>query len=250
MKVLPYLFASLSIIVFASLAYSNLMLRNRIISVEQALEAETARTTEDILYMTLNDNFIESENARSNKHISILEESIDVKNKKWARVKQVRAIIQKELESIGTTHNQSINEITAIAAAIVDYSDQYDVPVPLIAAVMRTESAYDPLAISPTGASGLMQIVDSTAEEIAGDIGKRNYNIYKIADNVQFGTFYLWKMIKRFKGDLDLAIRAYNCGPQYVMKVQAGIYPSYPEETIRYLETVQSYEKAFKDAGL
>jgi hypothetical protein len=216
----------------------------------EALREDNARINEDILYLVSRANYNESENVVSNKRISILEKSVGTRDKRWAKIKQVRDVIQKEIEISRPESKQSIDEVTAIAGAIVDHSDQLDVPIPLIAAVMRTESAYNPLAVSPTGAKGLMQLVDSTAEEVAGEMGKRNYDIFKISDNVQLGTRYLWKMLKRFHGDQDLAIRSYNCGPEYTMKVVSGIFPDYPDETKKYLELVQARRKMFEDAGL
>jgi soluble lytic murein transglycosylase-like protein len=216
----------------------------------KALQQENSRINEDILYLVSRANYNESEIVVSDKRISILEKSIGVRDKRWAKIKQVRNMIQKEIEFARPESKQNIDEITTIASAIIDQSDQLDVPLSLVAALVRTESAYNPLAVSPTGAQGLMQLVPSTAEEVASDIGKRSYDIFRISDNIQLGTRYMWKMLKRFHGDQSLAIRSYNCGPIYVEKVQAGIYPDYPEETKKYLELVQARKKVFEDAGL
>ena len=131
--------------------------------------------------------------------------------------------------------------LTRYAGAVVDYSSEYDIPIPLILAVTRQESAFNPRAVSHAGAQGLMQLMPKTAKECVEDIGKRFYNIYDIRTNVQLGTFYLRKMLTKFKDDVELAVKAYNAGPTYVTKVLANEYSSYPKETIDYSEKVIKY---------
>jgi hypothetical protein len=214
------------------------------------LESEISLLNKALIEQSLSSADTDSEVSRLAKRVSIIEESLDAKSLRWVKIKKVREVIQKEMSSIGTSHGLSINEITAIASAVIDYSDQYDVPVPLIAAIMRTESAFNPMAVSPAGARGLMQLMPATAEEIAAELNRRNYSYHKIADNTQLGTWYIGKMLRRFKDDQSAAIRAYNCGPQFVEKVQAGIYNDYPNETKAYLESVLGRKKIFEDAGL
>jgi len=88
-----------------------------------------------------------------------------------------------------------------------------------------------------------------TAIEISNDIGKRNYNLFKVKDNIQFGTWYLWKMINHF-GDLEMGIRAYNCGPTCVERVRSQEYKDYPSETKKYVITVIEWKTVYENQGV
>jgi soluble lytic murein transglycosylase-like protein len=140
----------------------------------------------------------------------------------------------------------NIIDLTKYAGAVVDYSSEYDISIPLILAVTRQESAFNPRAVSHAGAQGLMQLMPQTAKECMEDIGKRFYNIFDIRTNVQLGTFYLRKMLTKFNEDIELAVKAYNAGPNYVLKVLAEEYESYPQETVGYSQKVLKYLEEYK----
>jgi len=179
------------------------------------------------------------------KRTSVIEESIEPENKRWALIKRVRPILERYARP-----KMNIVEYTTVASAIVQYSEDNDVPIALVLAVARRESAFNPKIESHAGAKGIMQVMPATASDIAGEIGKRHYNLYNAKHNIQLGTYYLWKMTDRFHGDVELAIKAYNCGPSYVEKIEAGIYKNYPEETIEYEKYVLKYKKEFEEMGL
>ena len=186
---------------------------------------------------------------KKTQQISVLEESIDPKNKRWAKIKLVRKVIQEISAKKGQRH--SITELTKIASSVVDSSEVSDVEIPLILAVMTQESAYNPKALSPKGAKGLMQLIDATAKECADDIGIRTYDVWRINDNTRLGTQYIWKMLNRFGLNLELAIKAYNCGPTCVENVEAGLWKSgYPEETRDYVIQVLTYKRMYENLGL
>ncbi len=106
----------------------------------------------------------------------------------------------------------------------------------LVRAVIYVESGEDPLAVSSKGAQGLMQLMPGTAEEVGvtDPLAPR--------DNVRGGISYLAQMLRRFDGDIRLALAAYNAGPAAVEKY--GGIPPYPE-TQRYVEKVMKiYQKA------
>ena len=91
----------------------------------------------------------------------------------------------------------------------------------LLAAMARTESSFDPSAVSPAGAQGLMQLMPATA---AG-LGVNNPMDPK--QNVEGGVKYLAQQLKAFDGDPKLALAAYNAGPAPVQA--CGCVPHYPE---------------------
>lgn len=99
----------------------------------------------------------------------------------------------------------------------------------LVQAVIQAESAWQPTAISRKGAQGLMQLTPGTA----GDLGVNN--AFDPAQNVDGGVKYLRMLLERYRGDLDLALAAYNAGPSAVDRAR-GV-PNYPE-TRAYVQKV------------
>jgi len=102
------------------------------------------------------------------------------------------------------------------------------IPAELIAAVVWVESAGNPAAVSPKGAKGLMQLMDSTARML----GVRN--VFDPEENLQAGARYLRQLLEEF-GSLPLALAAYNAGPARVRS--AGGIPPFAE-TRSYVERV------------
>jgi len=133
------------------------------------------------------------------------------------------------------------------ASIINRYAYQEQLNGGLIAAVIKAESSFNPLAVSKTGAAGLMQVMPATWQQVNGDIkacvsrhssdcGAECY--YDPELNIHIGTVYLSQMIKHYNGDLVLAIAAYNAGPGAVDA--SGDVPSYPE-TEEYVARVMAY---------
>jgi soluble lytic murein transglycosylase len=86
----------------------------------------------------------------------------------------------------------------------------------LVHALIRQESVFNPAAISPVGARGLMQLMPGTAQQVAGQLGLKHSHARLISDpeyNIKLGTSYLAEMIDRFNGSYVLAIASYNAGP-------------------------------------
>ncbi len=87
---------------------------------------------------------------------------------------------------------------------------------PLVIAVARQESEFDVRAVSPAGARGLMQLMPTTAREVAQGLGLRYSRQRLTADpryNVRLGDHYLSQLIERYDGSYVLAVAAYNAGP-------------------------------------
>jgi soluble lytic murein transglycosylase len=91
-------------------------------------------------------------------------------------------------------------------------------PKDLLFAVMRQESAFDPDAVSPAHAVGLLQLLPETARRIAAEAGVQfDEKLLKTAPvNLDLGGRYLTKMLRAFGGSIPVAAAAYNAGPQAV----------------------------------
>lgn len=115
---------------------------------------------------------------------------------------------------------------------------RYGVDVNLVKAITATESGFNPRAVSPAGAVGLMQIMPATARFLGlRDDGKQSVE-EKLTDsstNARLGVRYLRQLLRQFNGRLDLAVAAYNAGPGAVRKRMA--IPPYAE-TQAYVRTV------------
>jgi soluble lytic murein transglycosylase-like protein len=93
---------------------------------------------------------------------------------------------------------------------------------------MAAESALNPLAVSPKGAVGLMQLMPSTARTLSA-------NPYDPAQNVDAGARYLRDLLLQYKGGLWHALAAYNAGPGAVARYN-GVPPY--RETIDYITRI------------
>lgn len=119
--------------------------------------------------------------------------------------------------------------------AISDASLRYEVLPETILAVIRIESGFDVNATSEAGAVGLMQILPSTAEEVARELRIEWAGEEQLRDpavNIRLGTHYLTKLLARFE-DLSQALAAYNEGPERVAE-RAPITTDYARRVLRH----------------
>lgn len=108
------------------------------------------------------------------------------------------------------------------------YSAQYGVPLELVLSIMTQESRGKTNAVSPRGASGLMQLMPKTAK------GLGVTDIFDVEQNVEAGVKYLGQQLQDF-GTTELALAAYNAGPSAVRKYN-GIPPF--TETQKYVSNI------------
>src|SRR6185369_5961609 len=116
-------------------------------------------------------------------------------------------------------------------------SRQYGVDSSLVKAVIHAESGYNPSAVSPKGAQGLMQLMPKTAQ------GLKVADSLNPSDNIRGGVRYLKFLLDTFKGDESLALAAYNSGLGSVAKY--GGIPPY-QETRNYVTKVLSYRNNYR----
>lgn len=114
---------------------------------------------------------------------------------------------------------------------------QYGVDTSLVKAVIQAESNYNPRAVSRKGAAGLMQLMPKTAQSL-----KVN-DSFNPADNIRGGVRYLRFLLDTFKGDVALALAAYNAGLTNVAK-HKGIPPY--TETKNYVAKVMNFQRTYQ----
>ncbi|MBU1182133.1 MAG: lytic transglycosylase domain-containing protein, partial [Proteobacteria bacterium] len=121
---------------------------------------------------------------------------------------------------------------------ITEASQKHGVSFPLLKAVIKVESDFNPKAVSRAGALGLMQIMPQNAKAF----GMRDP--FDPRENILTGTKYFRGLLERFNGKLHLALAAYNAGPTVVDR-----YNRVPpiKETEDYVERVMKYFQLFKN---
>lgn len=115
-------------------------------------------------------------------------------------------------------------------------ADQAGVPRDLFAAIIDTESSWDPTSVSEFHAAGLAQLMPSTAKQLGVT------NIFDPQQNLGGGARYLAQLLQQFNGNRELAVAAYNAGPGAVTRAH-GI-PPYPE-TQNYVRKVLGKVSAY-----
>jgi hypothetical protein len=145
-----------------------------------------------------------------------------------------------EREGIRPAKMRTENVTQAYDAAIRMAAKQHQVNPHLVKAIIRAESNFDPRAISPKGAMGLMQLMPDTAKQ---------YGLANRSDplsNIYAGTEHLSRLLDKFDGDLTLALAAYNAGENAVTRYGNRIPPY--DETREYVDRVLKYYDSYRTA--
>jgi soluble lytic murein transglycosylase-like protein len=118
-------------------------------------------------------------------------------------------------------------------------SRRYDIAFPLLKAIIRAESAFDPKAVSRKGALGLMQIMPENLTAL--DVN----DPFDPHDNIMGGARYFRELLDRYQGKVPLALAAYNAGPSMVDR-HRGIPPI--KETEIYVQRVMTFYNAMNNS--
>jgi soluble lytic murein transglycosylase-like protein len=133
---------------------------------------------------------------------------------------------------------QLTTKVDKWSSLIENASKTFNIDSSLIKAIIIKESSGNQNAVSPAGAKGLMQLMDSTALELGV------FNSFSPEENITGGTKYLAEMLKRFNGNVPFALASYNAGPSAVERYN-GIPPY--RETQEYVRDVLRYKQLLSD---
>lgn len=128
---------------------------------------------------------------------------------------------------------ETVREFSVRCAAV--YASAFQVPVELVDAVIQVESGWNPYAVSVKGAAGLMQLMPATAIRF----GVRDR--FNIEENIRGGVAYLAWLIRLFRGDLRLAVAAYEVGESQI-RLRGLAYSS--PEVFQYVSRVAQLYRA------
>jgi len=128
-----------------------------------------------------------------------------------------------------------------IHAKINQIARAYGVDPDLVREVVRAESNFNPHAVSRAGAKGLMQLMDGTARML------RVRNVYDPEQNLQGGTRYLRDLLRKYDGNVKVALAAYNAGPGRIDRLDIDTDEEFeqkakllPKETQQYVQKITS----------
>ena len=150
----------------------------------------------------------------------------------------MNAILGEGIANIPACHVQRKADYSNI---VVPLSKQHGLDWRLVTAIMAAESSFNPCAVSPKGAMGLMQIMPAVAREY--EISPNE--AFDPDENVRAGILLLKRLNKRYKGNLTLTVAAYNAGEGNVARY-GGIPPF--NETRNYVKKVLGYHSDLKVA--
>lgn len=145
----------------------------------------------------------------------------------------------------------------AYRESFMHWGHQTGVDPYMLMAITRRESAYNPVALSPAGARGLMQLMPGTASLVSRQLGISDPGPYGILDpelNIRLGSTYLRDKLNRYQGNRLAAAAAYNAGPGRVDQWLGSDMESFDlfvesipfKETRDYVQAVLSYRVIFE----
>lgn len=128
------------------------------------------------------------------------------------------------------------------AEAFAEASAASGLDLHLLYGIARSESAFDPQAVSKSGAVGLIQLMPPTAEEMAGRLKMAEWSATDVEDNLAIGSAYFARILSQLAGRVMPAIFSYNAGPNRFKRWEAelgGLPADLLLETLPFAETRQ-----------
>ena len=141
--------------------------------------------------------------------------------------------------SVGTPAVVSRGGNPAYEPLIRQHASNQGVRPDLVRAVIQVESAFNPKAVSPKGAMGLMQLMPATARELGV------VDPFNPAENIRAGVTYLRRLLDRYDDNEQLALAAYNAGPTAVDKYGSKVPPY--KETRDYVQKINGIQGTLRN---
>jgi soluble lytic murein transglycosylase-like protein len=145
------------------------------------------------------------------------------------RTVQETVIVPRVVTPASSAPTAPVEQATTIEQTVELAAVKTAVPADLLHSVIQVESNYNPYAISPKGAQGLMQLIPATAQRFGVS------NVFNPAENIEGGAKYLRYLLELYNWNYPLALAAYNAGEGAVAKY--GGVPPY-RETQNYVHSV------------
>jgi soluble lytic murein transglycosylase-like protein len=144
--------------------------------------------------------------------------------------------VTQQVYSVVKKHPAKVDPVE-LTAMIVSESLKAELDPLLVASVIRTESAFNPKAVSGVGAQGLMQIMPATKtfiENMEAIAPANRKNIFTPRYNIQLGVAYLRYLKDLYNGNISLALMAYNWGPGHMATTLKNRKSAVPHSVLRY----------------
>jgi soluble lytic murein transglycosylase-like protein len=154
---------------------------------------------------------------------------IDVPSVDIAEIAESQVPVAPAPELAGGAKKVDLNDVIAAAG------DKHRIDPDLISSVIHAESSFNPKAVSPKGAQGLMQLMPGTASRLGVTDAFDPYA------NVNAGTQYLRELLLRYNGDMAKALAAYNAGPLRVQQYK-GV-PPYRETRAYVAQVIREFNR-------
>jgi soluble lytic murein transglycosylase-like protein len=151
-------------------------------------------------------------------------------NKKPIQASELRSYAVPKAENVRATRYVAVDRSRLYDDVILEHSRVHGVRTDLVRAVVQVESAFNPLARSPKGAMGLMQLMPATARQYGVT------NPFNPVENIRAGVAYLKELLTRYQNNEELALAAYNAGPGAVDKYRQSVPPY--RETRNYVAQI------------
>lgn len=135
-------------------------------------------------------------------------------------------------------------KVQAVSSLVEKAARDNSLPASLIYGIIWVESRFNPQAVSPVGAQGLMQLMPKTAAYLAECMDwQGRVDSFDPEFNIAAGSYYIARLIRQFDGDVDLALAAYNAGAGNIRKWMNNT--GLPKVSIEYYSMVQTAQKYF-----
>ena len=163
------------------------------------------------------------------------EKKASVGENRFIELLEAERVDSKEVSEGKTSASTSADDIRR---KITRVADVYNIDEELIRAVIQVESGWKQDAVSVKGAMGLMQLMPRTAAMLGVD------DAFDPEQNIEGGVKYLAQLTDKYKGDVEMALAAYNAGPSRV-DAAGGIPPI--QETTRYVKNVMALYHRYRE---